>query len=320
MEVCAMTFENYLRTLAPFLKPGVVLHDQEGLPSAPIPQRSPGTEANAHYFGHPTWMECWLKHVHRYPELSSRWHATSGTWDEKVVVDVGCGPGNLFATLGGRPSTLIGVDVAKASLHMAKELGYTPLLADAHDLPLRSSFADIVAVNGSIHHMENMSDAMRECARLVRPGGCLVIDHDPQKSAWRFRGLGRLLWELRRPVYRVMNRGGHQAADDEGHWAFRSEIHHKPGDGLTEEMLRQTLEPLGFVVEIYPHNNQVGAEVLHGEMGKQPIQIRAGQLLSGIRSGTAAGALTLMCVATRHAAVPGEPLTERSSRSSQPLS
>ena len=142
---------------------------------------------------------------------------------------------------------------------------------------------------------------MRECARLVGLGGYLVIDHDPQKSAWEFRGLGKLLWNLRRPVYRVMKRGGHQAAEDEGEWAFRSEIHHKPGDGLTEEMLRDTLEPLGFVVNIYPHNHLVGGEVLYGEMGKQPIQIRAGQLMSGIRSSTVAGALSLMCVARRHA-------------------
>jgi len=301
MELRSTAFDEYLRTLTPFLKPGVVLAEEEGLPAAPMPQRSPGTEANAYYFGHPTWMECWLKYVHRYPELRSRWHATSDAWDGKVVVDVGCGPGNLFATLGGAPSALIGVDVAKGSLHMAKELGYTPLLADAHDLPLRSEFADIVAVNGSIHHMENMSDAIRECARLVRPGGYVVIDHDPQKSAWEFRGLGKLLWKLRGPIYRVMKRGGHQAAEDEGLWAFRSEIHHKPGDGLTEEMLRDTLEPLGFAVDIYPHNHRVGAEVLYGEMGKQPARIRVAQLLSGIRSGTGAGALSLMCVGRRHA-------------------
>lgn len=310
MELCAMTFADHIRTLTPFLKPDIALCNEDGIPAAPMPAPTPGTQANAYYFGNTKWMQDWLNHVHGYPELRSRWHAVSAQWDGKLVVDVGCGPGNLFANLGGTPKALIGIDIAKASLRMAEELGYTPLLADAHNLPLRSEFADIVAVNASIHHMEDMPCAMRECARLVRPGGYLVIDHDPQRSAWAFRGLGRLLWELRRPIYRALERGGHRAADDEGLWASRSELHHKPGDGLTEEMLRDTLEPLGFAVDIYPHNHRVGADLLCGERGKQPIQIRVGQMLSGIRSGTAAGALTLMCVARRHGKHPTMPATE----------
>jgi ubiquinone/menaquinone biosynthesis C-methylase UbiE len=267
-----------------------------------MPMPTPGTHANAYYFSHPKWMASWLRYVHRYPELRERWHAAAGVWDGKVIVDIGCGPGNLFANLGGSPTTLIGVDVAKGSLEFAEELGYTPLLADAHDLPLRSKFADIVAVNGSLHHMEDMERVLSESARLVKNGGYLIVDHDPQKSAWEFRGLGRLLWEIRRPIYRAMKRGGHNAVEDEGKWAFLTEIHHKPGDGVTEHMLREILEPLGFTVGIYPHNHRVGAEALHGVMGRQPLQIRAGQALSGIRSGTGAGAMALMCVARRSSA------------------
>ena len=295
------TATEYIGSLAPFLKRGAALHEVDGLPAAPMPPATPGTAANAYYFGHPTWMDGWLKYVHRYPELRERWHAAAGTWDGKVIVDIGCGPGNLFANIGGTPAALIGVDVAKGSLRLAQGLGYTPLLADAHDLPLASGIADIVAVNGSIHHVEDMEVVMCESARLVKPGGFLIIDHDPQKSAWDFRGLGKLLWEARRPIYRMMKRGGHNAAEDEGEWAFRSEIHHRPGDGLTESMLRSTLEPIGFTVGVYPHNHRVGAAALTGAMGTQPRQIRMGQMLSGIRSDSPAGALTLMCVAQRAA-------------------
>ncbi|MCW2689871.1 MAG: class SAM-dependent methyltransferase [Mycobacterium sp.] len=296
-----MSFTDHEQVLTPFLKPDATLRDEDGIPAAPMPFPTPGTYANAYYFGQPKWADEWFRVMHRYPELRERWHAAAGEWDGKVVVDIGCGPGNLFATIGGKPDTLIGVDVAMLSLKMAEELGYTPLLADAHDLPFRSEIADLVAMCATVHHMEDMEKAIRESARLVAPGGHLVIDHDPQKSAIDFRGPGRFLWEIRRPIYRALNRGGHRAEDDEGEWAFRTELHHKPGDGLTREMLHDVLEPLGFSVGIYPHNNHVGAEALHGDMGRQPLKIRVGQRLSGIRPDTETGALLLLCVAQKGA-------------------
>lgn len=291
---------SVLDQLKLYAKPDAVLGEEENIAIAQLPAQTPGAEANAYYFGHPRWMEGWLKYVHRYPQLRERWVAAAGEWDGKVVVDVGCGPGNLFASIGGHPKALIGVDIAKGSLRFAKELGYLPLLADAHDMPLQDAIADIVAVNGSIHHVEDMAGTMRECARLVKPGGYLVIDHDPQKSAWNFRGLGLALWNLRRPIYRMMKRGGHNAAEDEGEWAHRSEIHHRPGDGLTDELIRESIEPLGFEVKVYPHNHKVGAEALRGQMGEKPRQIRMGQLLSGINTDSPAAALSLMCVARRN--------------------
>ena len=41
---------------------------------------------------------------------------------------------NLYATIGGTPQILIGV-ISQGALDRAMQLGYTPLLADAHDLP-----------------------------------------------------------------------------------------------------------------------------------------------------------------------------------------
>jgi SAM-dependent methyltransferase len=190
--------------------------------------------------------------VHRYPEFKARWHAVGGTWDNKIVVDIGCGPGNLFDILGGNPKVLIGVDVASGSLHWAKSLGYLPLLADAHDLPLKSQFADIVALNATIHHCDFMSQVVAEAARLVKPGGILIADHDPHLQAYDFRGLGKAIWNSRTWVYRLMRRPGHLR--DEQKWALATEIHHRPGDGITARMLQEVLAPLGFEVQLYPHN------------------------------------------------------------------
>lgn len=39
-----------------------------------------------------------------------------------------------------------------------------------------------------------MNKVLVEAARLVRPGGLLISDHDPQRSAWNWKGLGMLLY------------------------------------------------------------------------------------------------------------------------------
>jgi SAM-dependent methyltransferase len=288
-----------LDQLAPFLKPDQALSLVDGLPAAPFARDTRGLQANAYYFGHPKWTKNWFDHVHRYPELRDRWHAAAGTWDDKVVVDVGCGPGNLFANLGGTPRTLIGIDVSKGSLRSAQQIGYLPLLADAHDLPLKSAFADVVALNGTIHHCDDMPAVLAESARLVKPGGVLIADHDPQLSAYDLRFVGKAIWDLRMPVYRLLKRGGHSPEEDEQEWAAATEIHHRPGDGVTAAMLQDVLVPLGFDVRLFPHNHTVGAEALDGVPGRAPLKMRVVQRLSGINPNTDAGALSLLCVARR---------------------
>ncbi|MHC5830490.1 MAG: class I SAM-dependent methyltransferase, partial [Nostoc sp.] len=106
-----------------------------------------------------------------------------------------------------------------------------------------------------------MDVVLEEAARLVRPGGILITDHDPQLTAWNFQGLGLWLWNFRLWLYRLIKRGGHTSAAEQT-WGLATEIHHRPGDGVTPKLYYKILEPLGFNVKVYPHNHTCGAEVL----------------------------------------------------------
>ncbi|GAX44085.1 type 11 methyltransferase [Tolypothrix sp. NIES-4075] len=59
------------------------------------------------------------------------------------------------------------------------------------------NFADIVVANATVNHCDDMGRILREAARLVRPGGLLFTDQDPQRSAWNFKGFGLFLRDIR---------------------------------------------------------------------------------------------------------------------------
>jgi SAM-dependent methyltransferase len=274
----------------------VTLHD--GIWTCAIPQTHE-IDANSTYFGHPDWAKTYFEACHRDSLFKDRWQTVVGSLDNKIVVDVGCGPGNLYANLGGQPHLLIGVDVARTSLAMAQSIGYTPLLADAHNIPLVSGFADLVMVNATLHHCLDMKRVLQESARLVKPGGLLVIDHDPQLTAWNYQGLGLWLYKIRLGfIYRYILRNLY-IPKEERLKALATEIHHKPGHGVSRSFFVETLEPMGFTVQVYPHNNAVGSQALTGDAGAPPHwRYRIGQILSGIDPSSPEAALTLMCVAT----------------------
>lgn len=254
--------------------------------------------ANQLYFNCYQWAKTYFDSCHRDSAFRERWLAVTGSWDNKIVVDIGCGPGNLYATLQGHPKLLIGIDVSEGSLKMAKKIGYIPFVADAHNLPLISEFADIVTLNAALHHCEDMSSVLAEAARLVRPGGMLVIDHDPQLSAWNYQGIGFWLYKIRLTVIYRWFLKSLDVPETERLTALKTEIHHKPGDGVTKELFSQALEPMGFKVKFYPHNNAIGAEAIQGNYGNPPHwRYRVGQFLSGINPYSESSALSLMCVA-----------------------
>lgn len=283
------------------LRPGGMWLD--GVLHLPLHRPSPSLLANAHYFGVEHWAEQYLRHCHRDRLFQERWRAAlaplGAGWDGRVVVDVGCGPGNVAAALAGRPRLLLGVDVAEASLRIARRFGYVPILADAQNLPLRSGIADLVVLNATLHHCDDMARVLREAARLLRPGGWLISDNDHQLQATDFRGPARALFEARLPLNRWLRRGPH-ADRFQQLCMLAGEVHaHPPGRGVRAELFPTTLEPLGLDVWVFSHNQTSGAAVLDGEMGPKPLAWRLLQRLSGMDPSAAAAALTLMCVAQR---------------------
>lgn len=249
-----------------------------------IDRWSPGMVANSSFFSDPEFGLKYFQLENSSKAFGRRWQAAIGNWDDKTVVDIGCGPGNLYAAVGGQPRSILGIDISHGALIHARELGYTPLLADAHDLPLRDGCADIVTLNAVLHHCDNMARVLAEAARLVKPGGLLITDEDPLARTATYRGLAWLVHAVRErfPMYWLPGRSIVYKTPYEQAWRLATEIHNsKPGDGVTPEMYRNTLEPRGFAVELYPHNHNVGDELFRGDPGKLGFKDALIQFLAG---------------------------------------
>jgi SAM-dependent methyltransferase len=281
--------------------------DKAGIFTYEIPEMTVAMKANADFFGHPVWGPEYFENSHRNDIFRSRWQSATGSLDGKVVVDIGCGPGNFYATVGGSPKVLIGVDVSYGALKMAKEVGYTPLWADAQNLPLIDGFADLVVATATLHHCDDMAKVLSEAARLLRPGGLLVTDLDPQVTAMHFKGLAAFLRKHRFLIYRLIN-SPHYLTEEYRKLRVPCEAHNKvPGDGITPDLYYHILEPLGFELNLYPHNHDVGAEVFDGNFGKLPLRLRLLQRMSGINPDTLEAAQSIMCIAKRPSAEKSTP-------------
>jgi hypothetical protein len=82
---------------APYLKPDAGVQILNGLAVAPIDFKNAYTRAKAVYFDNHVWASEYFRACHRDDTFKDLWQAAIGSWNDKVIVDIGCGPGNLFA-------------------------------------------------------------------------------------------------------------------------------------------------------------------------------------------------------------------------------
>lgn len=99
----------------------------------------------------------------------------SGLPTGALVLETGCGGGQMRAWATARGLRYLGTDVATTRVHgWLQAHGGPDVLCDAHALPLRSGVADAVYAAAVWEHLAFPAAAAQEAARVLRPGGwCL---------------------------------------------------------------------------------------------------------------------------------------------------
>ncbi len=98
---------------------------------------------------------------------------------DKVVLDVGCGSGLFFQEVSAQSGMVVGVDVSRKLLLLAKEqargFGNAFVVqADADNLPFRDGFFDCVFAFTMLQNMPKPSETLSEIKRITRTDARVV--------------------------------------------------------------------------------------------------------------------------------------------------
>ncbi|WP_174280587.1 class I SAM-dependent methyltransferase, partial [Sphingomonas bacterium] len=112
-------------------------------------------------------------------EVEAAMTAALGDMEVGVLVDIGTGTGRMLELFGDRAAQAVGVDRSSEMLRLAraKLAGRAVELrqADLYRLPLADGAADVAILHHVLHFCAQPEAAIAEAARVLGPGGRLLI-------------------------------------------------------------------------------------------------------------------------------------------------
>lgn len=184
----------------------------------------------------------------------------------QLFLDVGCGTGNVMNQAQGSFSWVMGIDISLEMLSVAYSRGLPVLLGDAEKMPLKPGSVDAISCFSTLHHLFDHKPAIREFARVLKPGGYLYTDWDPNALFVGHPNPHRhsFLYNVTLSMYRrfrdlkakLRHQSNMQNEDAYCDVVNLAEYHHHFSLGLDPYLLREDLLSTGFTnVQIIFHSN-----------------------------------------------------------------
>lgn len=145
------------------------------------------------------------KHPEIFEEEKSRWKRIfkkflSNSKKRITLLDIGCGTGFVpkqIAKYLKQRDLFICSDISSTMLSVCKkDLSVKPqacsfryVKLNGRTIPLRDNSVDYITVNSVLHHVPDIASFLKEISRILKPGGFLMIGHEPNKNFLKNRFL-----------------------------------------------------------------------------------------------------------------------------------
>jgi ubiquinone/menaquinone biosynthesis C-methylase UbiE len=97
----------------------------------------------------------------------------------KRILDVGCGPGLYASLLIKNGAVVIGLDISRELIRIAKKEAPTAefIIGDAGRLPYKNSEFDIVIAPLVLHYLNSWDEALKGIHAVLKKGGIFIFSH-----------------------------------------------------------------------------------------------------------------------------------------------
>ena len=102
------------------------------------------------------------------------------------ILDVGCGRGTLLAAVADQGFEAHGMEISAAAAHGADTRANIVIAPGLIEAKYPAEFFDEIVIWHVLEHLTNPLEVIRECHRLLKPGGHLVVAV-PNYSSWQSR-------------------------------------------------------------------------------------------------------------------------------------
>jgi ArsR family transcriptional regulator len=180
-------------------------------------QKARAEAAQAYFKAHAgEWDKIRALHVTER-EVEAAMDEALGQGPFNLLVDLGTGTGRILELFGARASRALGFDINHAMLAYARmkleraRLSHAQVRhGDLHNVPLPDGAADVVVLHQVLHFLDDPGAAIAEAARLLAPGGrLLIVDFAPHELEFlREQSAHRRLGFARDQLDRLLARAG----------------------------------------------------------------------------------------------------------------
>lgn len=135
----------------------------------------------------------WLEGIARLGPYRPIWRRGPGR-----LLDVGCGTGDLASVFARHGWDVAGLEPSAVAATHARAAGIDVTTGTLADAPWPAGSFDAIIFNHSLEHIDAPAQALRDAARLLRPGGLVAIAV-PNYGSWQRRAFGAAWFQLDLP-------------------------------------------------------------------------------------------------------------------------